>query len=313
MSAKNVTLRELRCFVAVADKGSFVRAASVVALSQPALSQSIRQLEEKVGGSLFIHTTRSVNLTPLDLSLLANARHLLHRFDGLMDDLDDIIKHRRGHVTIACLPSIASRLMPRVAKVNDEMHPGVHISIRDSNMRGVTSMLLSGEADLGIGGLAADHADLSSAVIAHDTFHTVVPVTHPLSRRRTLTWKDLTATPFVAMTYESGVRELIDRAMEEAGLKLSTITEVTSVSTLMGMIEEGIGVSALPSLVIPRSSQSFIRTRPLTDPVLQRTIQIYWKHSHGLSPAAQAIVVALVHAVDNDLNGKHFPSVEWDL
>ena len=91
------------------------------------------------------------------------------------------------------------------------------------------------------------------------------------------------------------------------------VAEVTNISTLMGMIEEGVGVSALPSLVVPRSSQSFIRIRPVTDPLITRTIQIYWKHGQGLSPAAQAIVQALVNAVGRDADGQHFPNVSWDL
>jgi LysR family transcriptional regulator, carnitine catabolism transcriptional activator len=307
----NVTLKQLRAFVMVADKASFVSAAKSLHLSQPALSQTVRQLEEQVGNSLFQRTTRSVRLTPLGMSFLPHVRHLLRQFDAVIGDVKEVAARKKGRVTIACLPSVASRLMPRVVATNERLYPGIRVVIRDMNMRGVIASVAAGEVDLGIGGAVPDDGGLESVMLARDYVHALVPITSPLARRRTLRWSDLAGEPFVAMTPDNGLRELIDHAAEMQGVKLNIVAEVSNLGTLNGMLEEGIGVSALPGLVLPRNDQAFIRHRLLTEPKVQRTIRMFWRGSVGLSPAAQALVTSLGRCIEGDATVIAMPHVEW--
>jgi DNA-binding transcriptional LysR family regulator len=307
----NVTLKQLRAFVTVADKASFVSASKALHLSQPALSQTIRQLEIEVGNALFQRTTRSVRLTPLGMSFLPHVRHLLRQFESVMDDVKEVAARKRGKVAIACLPSVASRLMPRVVAVNDKLYPGIRVVIRDMNMRGILAAVTAGEADIGIGSAPAEDSGLESVVLARDYFHGLVPITSPLARRRTLKWSDLANLPFVAMTLDNGVRELIDAATGEQGIKLNIVAEVSNIATLNGMLEEGIGVSALPGLVLPRNDQSFIRHRILTEPKVQRVIRLFWRGNVGLSPPAQAFVASLCRCMDAEAETGALSNVEW--
>lgn len=309
----NVTLKQLRAFVAVADKGSFVSAATALHLSQPALSQTIMQLEEQVGNALFQRTTRSVRLTPLGMSFLPHVRHLLRQFDTVIHDVKEVATRKRGRVTIACLPSVASRLMPRVVATNERLYPGIRVIIRDMVMRNVVASVQSGEADIGIGSSIADDADLESIVIARDYFHGLVPITSPLARRRTLRWSDFADQPFIAMTHDNGMRDLIDAAAGEQGVTLKVVAEVSNIATLHGMLEEGIGVSALPGLVLPRNDQTFVRHRLLVDPKVQRTIRLFWRGNVGLSPSAQAIITSLRHAIEGDRAISTMANVEWQV
>ena len=153
MQRNNATLNQLRAFAAVADKRSFVGAAEVLHRSQPALSQCIKQLEQEVGSPLFRRTTRSVHLTVLGISFLPHVRHLLAQFDKVMDDARDVATRKRGRVVIACLPSVAYRLMPRVIAMNERDYPGIRITVRDINRNAVIAAVSSGEADMGIGSL----------------------------------------------------------------------------------------------------------------------------------------------------------------
>jgi LysR family carnitine catabolism transcriptional activator len=82
MARNNVTLKQLRAFIAVADKGSFIAASEALARSQPALSQLIRQLEDEIGSPLFNRTTRSVKLTTLGMSFLPTVRHIIAQVDA---------------------------------------------------------------------------------------------------------------------------------------------------------------------------------------------------------------------------------------
>jgi len=308
----NITLKQLRAFVAVADRASFISASSALHLSQPALSQTIRQLEDQIGNALFQRTTRSVRLTPLGMSFLPHVRHLLRQFDSVIGDVQEIAARKRGRVIIACLPSVASRLMPRVVAINERLYPGIRVVIRDMNMRVVVETVRSGEADLGIGSSVIDDSELESVVLGRDFFHGLVPITSPLARRRSLKWADLADQPFIAMTHDTGLRDLIDVAAGERGIQLRIVAEVSNVATLNGMLEEGIGVSALPGLVLPRNDQTFVRHRLLAEPKVQRTIRLFWRRSVGLSPSAQAIVLSMRQAIEADSAVHGLPHVEWE-
>ena len=309
----NVTLKQLRAFVAVADHASFVSAAESLHLSQPALSQTIRQLEEQIGYALFKRTTRSVRLTPLGLSFLPHVRHLLRQFDLVIEDVKEVAERKKGRVVIACLPSVASRLMPRVVAMNDQLYPGIRVVMRDMNMRNIVANVSSGEADLGIGSSVAEESELESVVLAYDYFHGIVPITSPLARRRTLKWSDLVDQPFVAMTHDTGLRDLVDAATAAQGIKLRIVAEVSNIMTLNGMLEEGVGVGAVPGLVLPRNDQTFIRHRLLTEPKVRRTIRLFWRGSVGLSPAALAFLTSLRRCMEADAAVTSLPNVEWQL
>ena len=311
MQRNNVNLKQLRAFVVVADQGSFVGAAGILHISQPALSQCIRQLEDKIGSPLFHRTTRRVQLTALGVSFLPHARHLLRQFDGVISDMKDVVARKRGRVVIACLPSVAYRLMPRVVAMNEDLHPGVRITVRDTNLKGVISSVLSGEADLGIGSSATDTPELASRVLARDTFNAVFPKDSPLARKKTLRWRDMAEHPFVSMTHETGVRELVDLATEQSGIRLNIVAEVSNIATLYGMLEEGIGISALPGLVLPRDEHSYIRHRPFADNNVERTIRIFWRAGIGLSPSAQALIDAMNRCIRQDEFLANFPNVAW--
>ncbi|WP_306886741.1 LysR family transcriptional regulator [Amorphus orientalis] len=308
----SVNLRQLRAFVMVADKGSFVKAAAALNLSQPALSQCIRQLEDHIGSPLFNRTTRSVYITPLGLSFIPHARDILRQFDNLMANVQDTVQRRQGNVTVACLPSVASRLMPRVLAVNEKQFPNIHVTIRDSNMKGVAAMILSGDADFGIGSAVVAHSDLDACAFAKDMMCVVVPVTSPLARKRAIRWADLDGQPFVAMSHETGIRDLVDETVEKLGISLKIVSEISNLATLSGMIEEGIGISAAPDLALPRENQSLIRRRPLSNPTIRRPISLFWKKGQGLSPAASAILASLHRCIVDGEMEAHFPNVEWD-
>ncbi len=312
MAANNANLRHLRAFVTISDKGSFVRAASVLNLSQPALSQCVRQLEQYVGGALLHRTTRTVHLTSLGMTFLPLARDLINKFDDTMGEVQSLASGQDLRVVISCLPSVESRLMPRVLAVNEQYSPRLKVVIRDSNMKGVTSMLMSGEAEIGIGSSIAEFPDLGSVAFGKDEMHAILPVTSPLARKRTLKWEELVGVPFIAMSRETGLRELVDEAVQERGISLNVVAEISNLATLHGMIEDGLGISALPGLALPRNNHSFLRHRPLSEPRVQRTIRLYWKRGMGLSRGALSILSSLRRCITEDASIAQLPDVEWN-
>lgn len=311
MARNNVTLKQLRAFVAVADKGSFVAATDILALSQPALSQSIRQLEAQIGCPLFHRTTRSVKLTSLGIALLPAARQLLRQMDTAIADIQDAAARERGRVVVACLPSIAYRIMPQVIAVNETTNPGMRVIVRDVNLTSIISAVTDGQADIGIGSMAGSGSMLDGIDIACDRFFGVFPKTHPLARQSEVRWKDFEGYPFIAMTVENGIRELVDNAAAAQGTRLTIASEVSNLATVNGLLGEGVGITALPGLALPDVDHPILVCRPLKEPILKRKIRVVWRHGVGLSPSAHAIIASIRKALADGRILNDGYRVEW--
>jgi DNA-binding transcriptional LysR family regulator len=297
MQRNNVTLKQLRGFVAVADKGSFVAAAEAMALSQPALSQSIRELEGQIGAPLFHRTTRSVRLTGIGLGFLTSARHLLRQIDLAVAEAREGAERSRGRVVVACLPSIAYRVMPQAIAASEAAFPGMRVIVQDGNFKTISDAVAEGKADIGIGSFPVATHSFDGVVIARDRFFAVLPRKHPLAGKRSLKWADLAGVPFIAMSQENGLRELVDNAVASRNISLTLISEVSNIATAYGLLEQGVGVTALPGLALPAEEHPALEYRPLTAPVVERTIRAVWRHGVGLSPGARAILQSIRQAI----------------
>jgi DNA-binding transcriptional LysR family regulator len=311
MKANNVTLRQLRMFIAVADHGSFVTAASALGLSQPALSQAIRQLEEEIGSPLFVRTTRRVQISTVGLGLLPQARHIVRQVDAMVDEMRDMVERRRGRIRVACLPSVAWRLMPPVLSRNKALFPGVKVVLRDTDMGHITADVLAGEADLGIGSPPERVDDLASVPVARDRMHVVFPRGHALEAMDRVPWHHLSGHPFVAMTSDTGIREIVDGVVLLGRTSLDVVAELSNLATVSGLVEEGAGISALPGLALPRQDHPALAHRPLVEPEIHRDIALIWRRSLGLSPAASTILSSFEAVVADGTMPAAAGTFEW--
>lgn len=293
MRANNLTLRQLRAFVAVADHESFVAASKKIGLSQPALSQSVRQIERDLGARLFIRTTRNVHLTGIGLSFLTHARHVLRLVDEMAADMDRTIERRRGRIVVACLPSVAWRLMPLVLAESARHFPETRIVVRDMSMAAIRDAVLSGEVDLGIGSVSGNMAEFSSVVIVRDRMHTVFSRDDPFAALDCVDWEQLANRPLVGMTEETGIRQILDEVSATGRGTLSYTAEVSGLATLMGLIERGTGVSIVPGLALPGAGHPTLGSCPLIDPEIGREIGLIWRRGSLTSPEAVRLLKAL--------------------
>jgi DNA-binding transcriptional LysR family regulator len=294
MNPNNITLRQLRAFVAVADHESFVAASKKIGLSQPALSQSVRQIERELGARLFIRTTRSVHLTGIGLSFLTHARHVLRLVDEIAVDMERMIERRSGRMVVACLPSVAWRLMPPVLAESTRLFPKTRIVVRDMSMASIRNAVLSGEVDIGIGSITHDMAAFSSVTIVRDRMHALFRRGDPFDAMETVEWDRLVDQPLVGMTEETGIRQILDRVTAASGAHLTYSTEVSGLATLTGLVERGAGVTVVPGLALPGRDHPVLTARPLVEPDISRSIGLIWRRSTMTSPEA----VRLLRAFD---------------
>src|ERR687898_2924761 len=141
-----------------------------------------------------------------------------------------------------------------------------------------------GEAEFGINLLGASDPELTFEPLIEDPFVLACRRDHALAKRNSLTWSDLEGQPLVAVSRTSGNRILLDAALVRAGVRLSWSYEVTHLSTSLGLVEAGLGISVLPQLATPQGDHPFLVTRPIRDPEISRTIGVVRRRGASLSP-----------------------------
>ncbi len=286
MARINFDLQQLQGFVAVAERGSFRAAAEHINLSSPALSRRIEKLETILGARLFNRTTRDVELTPLGRVFLERARTALDDLESAMLGISDIATHRGGRVTVACVPSAALYFLPTVISSFSLRYPGIRVRVVDGSMNQVLKSVLSGESDFGIGFMSTLVPEIAFESIHNDPFVLAMLRAHPLARRKSVNWADVEKESLITVARSSGNRQLLDDALSKAGLNPNFAFEVSHIATLLGMVEAGLGLAAVPRMALSATHATLVGL-PLRKPQIVRRVGLLLRHGVSLRPAAE--------------------------
>jgi DNA-binding transcriptional LysR family regulator len=279
----------VQAFIAIADHGSFNRAAESLHITQTALSRRIANLEAFLGVKLVERTTRAVALTVIGADFLPQARRLLTDLASALTEIRETGKSLRGDVTIACVPTVGVHYLPQIVQQYASLHPGNRLRILDHSSSGVAAAVLRREAEFGINMQGAGHPELRSVPLLNDRLVLVCRDDHPLARKRRLTWKQLEPHAVILPGHESGNRPHIDLALESHAVKLQAFYEVQRSSTAVGMVSKGVGVAIVPALAVQDDAYPRLRVAPLVDPMVSRTLVLLSRSNVQLTPAAQAL------------------------
>ncbi|WPB59196.1 LysR family transcriptional regulator [Xylophilus sp. GOD-11R] len=286
----DLSTRQLRAFLALADRRNFTRAADACHLSQPAFSALIRALESSLGTRLFDRSTRSVQLTPEGRLFEPSARRLLVDVADALQDLDDQVERRRGRVHVAALPSLAAGWLPAVFAEFREAWPGVELALSDRLSDACMDLVRGGQADFALAsasGRAAESAGLHLHLLHADRFYLVCRADHPLARGPRPTLARIAGHPFVHMTRNSSVRQALEAGLHP--LTMNTVLEVEQLATVTGMVEAGVGISIVPELTLYQFQRPALVTRPLDIPNFSRAVYLVRRAEGSLSVAAQTL------------------------
>jgi DNA-binding transcriptional LysR family regulator len=277
----------VEAFIAIADQGSFQKAARAVHITQTALTRRLQNLEGLLGVKLVERTTRSVALTRIGRDFLPQARRLLADLTNALVELRETGKAQRGDVTLACVPTVGVQYLPRIIQTYAARFPHNRIKILDHASSGVVDAVLRREAEFGIHIGGARHPELDTAPLLKDQFVLVCRKDHPLAKAKSLAWKQLESHPLIFVGAESGNRPLLDTAL--GGRRLRAHYEVQRSSTALGLVAAGVGAAVVPSLALQKGTYPELRVVPLTDPVVSRSLVLVSRRGAHLSPAAQAL------------------------
>ncbi|MFN3209906.1 MAG: LysR family transcriptional regulator [Roseovarius sp.] len=278
--------RHLRAFVAVARHGSVTGAAAVLRLTQPGVTQAIKSLEQIVGVSLFHRGPRGVTLTPAGRDFQRTAERLAEEMDRAIANLRSASSLDHGHVTVAAVPSLASGFLASAVAEFQSAHPGIKVLIYDGMASTIADMVREGTCDLGLTSLAQGEDDLATDPMGEDDFILLCPRGHPLSAAPAVGWNEIAAYPFIAVTRQSPVRQLIEDAFHSAGQGMGAEYEVGHITTIGAMVAEGLGLSVIPHLSLPLVSSHDLVGRPII-PRAFRPLHLVRLPGQALSAPAQ--------------------------
>jgi DNA-binding transcriptional LysR family regulator len=296
----NLSARQLRAFVALADERHFTRAAQRCHLTQPAFSALIRSLEDAAGLRLFDRNTRHVELTAEGRVLDASARRLLADMDLVMDDLRDHAARRRGRVALAALPSLAAGWLPGLLARFSQAHPGIVLDLRDALLDPCLDMVQSGQVDFAVASRRPDMTDLDSEFLHADRYFLVCRADHPLAAQSQVRLRDIVRYPVIQLARGSSVRKHLDEALgADAPLP---VFEVEHLATVTGLVRAGLGVSVVPAMTLFHFRSDDLRVVPLAGRALTRPLYLVQRKGRSLSVAAQALYELLI-AHRGDIGG----------
>src|SRR5215217_505216 len=290
----NFEALDLRAFVAVVDLEGFHRAAEALNLSQPALSRRIQRLETAVGAALLERTTRRVALTTVGREFLPLVRRMLDEFDTSLFAMRDVGRQRRGLIALACVPTAAFYFLPSVIARFNEQYPKIRFRILDLSANDGLESVARGEVEFGINLLGSSDPELTFEPLHEEPFVFACRRDHPFAKRDAIDWADLDGERIIMVSRASGNRILLDAALAKANIHLSWSYEVTHLSTSLGLVEAGLGISVLPKLATPQGDHPIIVTRPIGSPEVARTIGVVRRRGGRLAPAAERFLEMLL-------------------
>lgn len=309
---KNVTLRQLRVFSAVARHLSFVRAAEELSLTPPAVSMQVKELESQVGLPLFDRSSRSVSLTTVGEYVLAHARKAL----AVMRDAEDFVARFRGLQTGKLdvgMVSTAKYFLPRLLAQFRAEHPGIEIRLQVGNNREqLTALMKQGDVELAIMGRPPAEWATRAEPFAMHPHVLVTAVDHPFAgkaRKSRINAEALAREGFIVREHGSGTRAAFDEYMHAHQITPHVVMEMSSNEAIKQAVMAGMGVSLLSLHTIGLELAHGLIAVPRVEglPVVRRW-HVVNNLAKTLSPAAEAFRYFVLERGEAYL-AEHFPDV----
>ena len=261
---------QLRYVCAIAETGSFSRAAERCHVAQPSLSQQVLKLEEDLGAKLFDRLGRSIRLTEAGRAFLPHARSILHQMEAARIGVEDKRTDVRGSVAAGVIPTIAPYLMPRYTAAFAKKYPEAKLRIVEETTPVLIESLRNLSIDLAVLALPLRHKEFELFPLRTEPLFAVLPKDHPRAAAKSLALKDLRGEPFVMLRDGHCFRDLSVAACTRARMVPRIAFESGQFSSLLGMVAAGVGVSLVPEMAIdPNVPCRYVR---LSDARATRTI-----------------------------------------
>ncbi len=281
-------LYQLEYFVAVAQEGSFTRAARRCLVTQPTLSQQIQKLERELGQPLFQRLGRRVELTEAGRVLYEKAQHILQLAQQAQHEVEEVSGQGMGRVIVGAIPTMAPYLLPELVQRFQQEYPQAELAIEEDLTDHLLTRCAQGELDLAIMALPVKHDQLNMEPLWSEPLLLAVPKDHPLATKSKVTVRDLAKEPFILLDEMHCLGEQIVEFCNRQAYTPLVCCRSAQLLTVQQMVALGHGVSLVPQMAAQAQDDPRVVYRRLSGSSPRRTLVVLWHKHRFLSGAAKA-------------------------
>ncbi len=289
----NITLKQIRYFIAVADCLSVSRAARDLRISQSAVTAALKQLEQEIGAALFLRAPRGMVLTQEGHQFMRHAQRIL----AVVADAGRAVRVHapamEGSLTIGVTSMVAGYYLADLLARFRRVHPAVTIKVVEDQQRFIEHLLIGGEIDVGLLiSSALDNQDaLTADILLRSPYRLWLPASHPLLGRDQVSLGDLADHPMIQLTTDN-MHPFTQTHWRQAGVKPRVVLKTASVEAVRSLVGTGIGSAILPDMTYrPWSLDGDrIEVRPLAEPLPTVDVGLTWRKGSGLPEAARFFI-----------------------
>jgi len=283
----HVQLQQLVYFLTVAETKHFTRAAQLLEIAQPSLSQQVRALEASLGTELFDRVRGNITLTPAGEALLPIAQRITADIETARQEVRELVELRSGRVRLGATPSLLTGLVPEVARRYHRRYPAIRLVLEESGSRDLVAKTAAGLIDLAllVLPLHADDPALETVPLLREDLVVVSSLREPApTDGRPIAIAGLRGRPLVMFRSGYELRDVTVGACRRAGFSPTLAVEGGEMDAVLSMVEAGLGLAVVPSTVVTGRNRH--RITPIAAPGLSRTIGL--AHRRGAQPSRAA-------------------------
>ncbi|MDN8613945.1 LysR family transcriptional regulator [Variovorax ginsengisoli] len=291
-----LTLRQLQCFSVLVEEGQFGRAARRLSITQPALSNAIKQMEKLLGAELLTRSTHRLALTPVGTEVLARTDYLVNTFEVALRDIESTVQRGRAFVRIGVIPSASARVAASVAAfVGGDAQHGVEFAWRDAPSNALLAEVRSGQLDLAVAAITEPPGGLVCIDLFRDPLVLVVRRDDPLAAAGGADWEAIGGERLVL--FESGSMPALGDPARAQFAQGSEPYRVSYSETLYALVRGGLALGLMPRLYTSSLRDDELVVLPLTRPGIERRIVLVYLPGPMRNVASQALIAHLRQAL----------------
>ncbi|RZT11639.1 LysR family cyn operon transcriptional activator [Mycobacterium sp. BK558] len=293
----DIELRHLRYLLAVAEHGSFTRAAEVLFVSQPTLSHQIKQLEHALGVQLLDRNGRIVRLTAIGVAYVEPVRRALRDIAAAERALHDVQDLSRGHLRLGVTPTFTAYLVGPLAASFHTRHPGICLTVTEMTQDRIEAALLADELDVGIA-FAGGHAPgIAAAALFTETLSLVTSRLHAENLPDPLPVQVLSTEHLALLSADFATRKHIDAFLIEHDVDPRIVLEANSIQALSEIVQRTSLATVLPEAVT--HDHPHLAPVPLDPPIPSRSVALLHRENGYRSAAVLAFTRVVYHLIES--------------
>lgn len=279
-----MTLYQLEVFLAVVNTGSFTKAGELLHASQSGVSHTIADLEKELGVLLFTRNRNGVKLTEAGNQILVHAREIDNQIEQIYHTAAAAKGVQSGTLRIGAFPSFSNKVIPGIFQAFRNHYPGIELLLLEGSYAEIEAWIKAGAVDLGFVPNPCEGLDMM--LLVSDPLVAVLPAAHPLSKQEVISIEQLENEPFLLL--KSGCESLVINAFQEKTLRLNTQFEVVENSTIISMVEAGLGVTIVPSMILSVNPVNIV-AKQLNPPII-REVGLAVLSKENVTPVVAAFI-----------------------